>query len=91
MKFWSLIKNRVNAKRIFISTAVPCFEALFFIVVSVSPPKIDIGDQCWDECYLTALPVTDHSGDPQQENASDDYLLSVEGMNLLKREKNRQI
>ena len=63
----------------------------FFIVVSVSPPKIDIGDQCWDECYLTALPVTDHSGDPQQENAFVDYLLSVEGMNLLKREKNRQI
>ena len=35
--------------------------------------------------------MTDHSGDPQQENASDDYLLSVEEMKLPKREKTRQI
>ena len=33
--------------------------------------------------------MTDHSGDPQQENASDDYLLSVEGMKLPRREQKR--
>ena len=33
--------------------------------------------------------MTDHSGDPQQENASDDYLISVEGMKLPRREKKR--
>ena len=31
--------------------------------------------------------MTDHSGDHQQENASDDYLLSVGGMKLPRREK----
>ena len=33
--------------------------------------------------------MTDHSGDPQQENASDDYLLSVEGMKLPRPEQKR--